>query len=303
MKFHKTTSLRKVVIGISMLVVSIFFISCDEGSKPDYLSEPAPNVENLLESGWQLYNDGSYNDAYAKFLQASERDASIPQVYLGLGYASFQLGDLEDAVSNFQKTIAYSIFDSANADLLQNGSNAGLALSYLALERYDMAISFASDLIKADPVFKFAYDSTVTVEDVFLARALSSFHLNDFETAYFDVLNVDSGADFASVASMETDTSVTISGSSVNTGNGTAQFSISGKNIITVESVELNNATPERSYEVVDFVQGGAAATIFGNPLPLASQTLTVAYMNAPDYGMFLDQLMNEIVRLREENH
>ncbi|MCF7805875.1 MAG: hypothetical protein K9N46_13635 [Candidatus Marinimicrobia bacterium] len=303
MRLHNSLHIKRITTLLLAIGVLLVMTSCDDGSKPDYLSEPAPNVENLLQSGWENYISGDYNTAYDNFFQASERDASVPQIYLGLAYVSLQVGDLEQAVSNFQKTIAYAIFDPDNADMLTYSSNAGLAITYLAMKRYENSVNSATTVIDNAPDFEFHFDNSVTIDDIYLVRALGSFHMKDFEQAYYDVLSVDSNADFSSVVSEETVNDATIRSNTRDLPNGTAQFELQGKDLVTVQSVELTENGTTRSYEIIDFVQGGTTTTIFGNPLPAADQALDVSYVHAPDYGKFLDTLMGEVVRLREENH
>jgi|GEM_PF-2810255 len=303
MRLHNTLHFKRMTTLIVAIGVLLVMTSCDDDSKPDYLSEPAPNVENLLQSGWESYTNGDYSTAYDDFTQASERDASVPQIYLGLGYASLQMGELEQAVSNFQKTIAYAIFDPENADMLMNSSNAGLAVTYLAMKEYENSVDAATTVINSAPNFEFQFDNSMTIADIYLVRALGSFHMKDFEQSYYDVLAVDSNADFSSVVSEETATDATVISNTRDLANGTAQFELQGKKLVTVQSVELTLNSTTRTYEVLNFVQGGSTTTIFGNPLPVSGQTLDVSYVNAPDYGEFLDTLIGEVVRLREENH
>lgn len=301
MKLHNKVWLKQITMLFAGLGLLLIVTACSNEKKPKYLSEPAPNVSNLLDSGWQKYSNGDFSGAYDDFSQASQRDASVPKVYLGMGFASFQMGNLDRAESNFSKTISFAIFDSANADMLINSANAGLSMTYLAKKEYTNSIDAATLVINNDPQFKFQFDNAITVDDIYLTRALSSFHVLDFEQAYYDVIAVNPDADFSSVVGDSTTSNATISSNTRNLTSGTAQFTLSKQHIVTVKSVQMVINT-NRTYKVVNFEQGGATATIFGNPLPTASQALEVSYVNAPDYGKFLDTLMNEIVHLREVN-
>ncbi len=98
----------KKIILISILLL-LLLLGCEE--KFDEPLGPYPTdkegiIQRFIAKGWEAYNDGDYELAYARFDSAVKLDASNSSVYVGLGFSNMQLGS-EDA-SRF--TMARSSF-------------------------------------------------------------------------------------------------------------------------------------------------------------------------------------------------
>ncbi len=68
---------------------------------------PAPQVESLLETAWELYDNGNYETALDTFEAAINLDVFNYEAYLGRGLCQSMLGEYDDAHTSF--TLAISI--------------------------------------------------------------------------------------------------------------------------------------------------------------------------------------------------
>ena len=112
----------------TLFLLMVFLITgCEEYLSDDsFLSTEADSYSGFMTNGWAAFSGGEYDDALTAFQSAAERDATQPEVYLGLGWSQLRLMNAVNAGSNFQKVISFAFLDETNSVQLLNHAHAGL---------------------------------------------------------------------------------------------------------------------------------------------------------------------------------
>ena len=99
-------AIQKITILITGFLLLQSF-GCEEKYSDDsFLFEQPVTYDQLIEEGWIYFQAGDYETSIESFITASERDATQPEVYLGLGWGYARNIELTKSVSNFQKAIS-----------------------------------------------------------------------------------------------------------------------------------------------------------------------------------------------------
>lgn len=271
-------------------VLSLLIVGCTEKLSNDkFLSQPPEYYSAILQEGWDSFEAGRYNQAVELFSQAAEREATLPEVYLGLGWSSYRSNALENGRSYFGQAIAFSFLDSVNGQTIVVESTAGLAGIALAAGEFENAISYVDDVLGENPGFSFTHDDVVDYKALKRIKAISSYYLGDFATAYQQVLDLGlSISDVISVQANGVDNAVaTATGSSTFDGVSTIKVPIAHK-LVLVSAV----ATQNTSYEITSISAGGSTFSVFGNPVLATGDSVRADYYYAADFGRFLSDLV-----------
>ena len=89
----------RIILSLAFLG---FLISC--GVKQDEPSPPPPDIPELINTGWQLYDEGNYSEALEIFDSVISLNDTIPYAYLGLAWSQAQVGELSSALNNYSLT-------------------------------------------------------------------------------------------------------------------------------------------------------------------------------------------------------
>ncbi|MBC8062409.1 MAG: tetratricopeptide repeat protein [Clostridiaceae bacterium] len=125
------------VAAFVLYVLLIYFIF-NSGSK------------NSFNKGKKLLNQSDYYGAINYFNQAEKSDKKNSILYLNLGEAYFRIKKYEEALTNFNKSLAIT---STNPNAF-----AFKAYDYVMLENYVEADKFCAEALKLDPKNAFAYN-------------------------------------------------------------------------------------------------------------------------------------------------
>jgi tetratricopeptide (TPR) repeat protein len=177
---HRFTLFNSIIL--SALIMAFGISGCGE-DEPE-----GPTVEEIANEGWALYEGRDYTGALAKFDEAISEDPNYVDAYVGMGWSHGKLTQLADCISSFQTALAK---DAQNEDAL-----AGIALAYLADDKYDQAIASANQVLASNPNYSFAHGN-VTSRNLHIVLAESYYYKGDFEDAQseVDILNPGNGLD------------------------------------------------------------------------------------------------------------
>lgn len=276
---------------ISIIAVLILLIMGCTGkvSNDAFLAQPPEYYNALLQDGWTSFEAGRYSQAVEEFSLAAEREATMPEVYLGLGWSSYRNNALENGRSYFGSAIAFSFLDTTSGDSIVIESTAGLAGIALAAGEYEDAISYVDEVLTGDPAFAFTHDATVNTDALKRIKAIASYYLGDFATAYQQVLDLDLTVIgvIPVLANGFNNAVATATGTTSFDGIATVKVPVSHK-LVLVSSVATQNTT----YEIKSVADGGNTFSVFGNPALAAGDSVRADYYYTNDFGKFLSDLV-----------
>ncbi len=136
----------------------------------------------LMEEAWDEYLLGNYNAATSKFQQVLNRDATITEAYVGLGW-SYTLAEIFDkGLNNFVFAQARSDFGPFAADVY-----AGMASNYAASNADSLSVIYARKALETEPDWTFFKDANLSARDLHVLIAQAYFHNRQFMYAKDEV--------------------------------------------------------------------------------------------------------------------
>lgn len=92
----------KKILLISVLLLLMLANCSEQVDEPlgPYPGDTEGILQQFIEKGWESYNNGDYDIAYARFDSAVKLDAGNADAYVGLGYSNMQLGSEDDSRFN-----------------------------------------------------------------------------------------------------------------------------------------------------------------------------------------------------------
>lgn len=280
----------------------------------------APTVSSHMESGWDAFEQGNYDEAVEDFNAAKLRNANCQDAYLGLGWGYARIHEYTRSVSNFMLflSLVEDVSDSADA-------YAGLTMTYFATppdlteadkiaERDSTAFEYARKTLSLNPDYVFSHDPRITAQALHVLIAQSYFNRKDYIKALkrinteIDTLYIQSLIDSETITQVLTDTiEAVILGETPLTG--LARLDISRQvisdgdtSVVEVKLVDVLSIKDDYlgvEYNVSSFQQGGAQVFFYGNPIPQEGDKFMVDYLYAEDYGVFLSVLLSKLQELQ----
>ncbi len=191
--------------GFGFAVLGLLLIGCEEHSQD--IPTSYTTMDQLMATGWGLYNSGDYLDAQQIFWEATNFNALYLPAYDGLGWCAVRLTDFTDAAVQF--SFITTLADPATQAPLLADAYAGLALS-AAIERAVMELSEAPDPAALQALAQESISSALIVfalmplgyapadhdagfgsADLHLLNAQNYFYLQEFENAEMELTSVD----------------------------------------------------------------------------------------------------------------
>ncbi|MBT3606890.1 MAG: hypothetical protein HN515_01430 [Candidatus Marinimicrobia bacterium] len=279
-------------LRIQLLILIVFLaVGCEEFlSNDDFLSAEADSYTGFLANGWNAFSTGEYEDALTAFHSAAERDATQPEVYLGLGWSQLRLMDAVNAESNFQKVISFAFLDESNATQLLNDAHAGLTFLELVNSDYENVINFGNKVISNDSNYEFDKDNTINVTSVLNTMAEAHYYLNQISDSF--KISVGLGDGFLTVENIKDTATVShhYDNSSID-GMVNATVSKGAHLLILVESATVSGL----NYSIAEIYEGTNGFDIIGNPVPSVGDTVLIDYYYTTNYADFLVELISNI--------
>ena len=276
-----------------LLLILLIVIGCEDYLSDDsFLNADAESYSGFMISGWNAFSTGDYDDALLAFHSAAERDATQPEVYLGLGWSQLRLMDAVNAESNFQKVISFAFLNETNAAQLTNDAFAGLTFVELVNSDYESVISFGSKVISNDGNYEFNQDNTINIASVLNTMAEAHYYLNEISDAF--EISVGLGENFSTVTNTNDTAKVSLhyDNSDID-GIVNATLSNEAHLLISVE----NATTSGLNCSVAEIYEGTNGFDIILNPVPAIGDTVIVAYAYTTDYADFLVELISKITQ------
>ncbi len=187
--FRKQLSIS--VLTAALIFAFIGFPGCEKESE-DIPTGPATTVEGLVEDGWAMYVQGSFQEAVTCFNNAANAEAQNLEAYLGMGYAFAQLNELTRSLQNFDNVIGLcpvlietGEISEEDANKLRAESYAGMASAYLADREYTNAIENANTVLEMDENFEHRWIEGFDDTQVTLIKAEAYFGGNYFADCMF----------------------------------------------------------------------------------------------------------------------
>ncbi|MCF7905270.1 MAG: hypothetical protein K9M49_08985, partial [Candidatus Marinimicrobia bacterium] len=177
-------------IFLSVILAALMIGCANEFSdNADYLTEAPESYDDLMLQGWTAFENEDYDAAITAFSVAAERNATLPGVYLGLGWANIRALNLEEGRIYLGSASAFAFLDSVNSETITRDVKAGLAGIALAEHNYEDAVSYVDEVLAEDASYVFTYDSGVDADALKRIRMLSSFYLGEYTAAFNEVMD------------------------------------------------------------------------------------------------------------------
>jgi tetratricopeptide (TPR) repeat protein len=188
----------KMKILVSLILVALMLGCAREFSdNADYLTEPPESFEDLMIQGWAAFESEHYATAIETFAAAAERKATLPEVYLGLGWSNIRDLNLEDGRIYLGSAISFAFLDAEHGAGIALDAQAGLAGIALMEGEYDQAISYVSAIIATDPAYEFSHDTEINLNALKRIRMIAAYYQGAYADAFQEVLEL--GLDMSSV--------------------------------------------------------------------------------------------------------
>lgn len=203
---EKVKDLKKTIHEVQLLNLSSntnYFYVVESGNEQGLATSSEQQfttlkaLQDFIDEAWLDYDNGNFASAIPKFKQAIDLEpngAGIHDAFNGLGwtYASNTIDSLDRAIENFdgallrQPTFTESL--------------AGRGFTYLALKKYNEAITDLESTLQRNANFEFSHNSEINANDVRLALAEGYFFRQELDKAQTEVNQLDpsNGLDAAS---------------------------------------------------------------------------------------------------------
>jgi len=175
-------SIHKLLFWVNCLGIILIL---SNGCGWDNLAS-GPIAEQLLEEGWNLYEQREYTEAIDKFDRALRQDPNLVDGYNGLGWSNFALQNLAKSSSFFSQA---ATIDTNAVDVL-----VGSAFSWFERNQYNRSIEWGEracntdstkfDLKPIETDYTFSHNWQVTSKSLRKIIALSNYYLGNFSEAH-----------------------------------------------------------------------------------------------------------------------
>jgi len=178
----------KILLAIGLVAL---MLSCStEFSDDDFLVEPPESFDDLMAQGWSAFETENYGIAVETFAAAAERKATLPEVYLGLGWSNIRDLNLENGRIYLGSAISFAFLDAENGAQIILDSQSGLAGIALVEGNYDMAIDYIDQVLSVAPAYVFSHDPSVNLEALKRIRMTAAYFQGDYADAFQEVLDL-----------------------------------------------------------------------------------------------------------------
>jgi len=145
--------------------------------------EVCDNAQCLTDEGWQLFEQGQYQNAIAKFNEALTKDPAYADAYNGLGWSYANLDSLNRALKKFGLCIANGMTTAdPYAGCAPVYRDAGFITGYL-----DSGVWTDSTALAKDSDYEFSHDDTFDSDDLHLILAQCYYRLGRYLDAKAEV--------------------------------------------------------------------------------------------------------------------
>ncbi len=168
--------MRNIAIILSVIIILLGSV-CSESSSPK------ASDDEILNDGWENFENGDFEEALELFLELVDREASLAEAYCGMGWCLANQGFLDSALQNFTN----ALIENPDQDLI-NDIYAGQGFSYEASAMYQNCL-LVTGLVDSD--WSFEHDQNLSYSDLILLRAICHYGLADFANSLIEVQILD----------------------------------------------------------------------------------------------------------------
>lgn len=292
---------------VAMAALLIVVAGCSK--EDEYNPSGAPiSVTQQIGDGWNDYLAGNYSSALSRFEDAAARDATSLESYLGIGWASYQLQEYDQARGNFNNVIALAElpdlgFSAAMAETLMVEATAGLGSVQYANDDPTSALTLAREVLTRMPTFRFRHDHAIDWRRMRLLEAEACISLNKYSDALIAVTHLDSSLyNDRTLLPIVTRPLTVIQLDSLSTRFGQYGLTIPDPSLVLVVSVVDTTRYLDGSpvpIPLYSMVEGGSSFVVQANPQPAIGFQYRTTYLRTGDYAQFLGRLGALIQQLR----
>jgi len=131
-------------------------------------SEPPATTADVIQQGWELFEQGKYESALSQFIDAVYMEPNKEGGYHGKAWCYLLLNQPTDAIDNFYLAIGRG---NQTLDPL-----AGLAGAFLANANYADAIVKGEAVLAANVNYYFEHEPLINFQDIRLILAMAYYH-------------------------------------------------------------------------------------------------------------------------------
>jgi len=180
----------KTKILFSLVLIALLMSCAKEFSDNDYLVQAPESFDALMAQGWLAFETRHYDIAVETFAAAAERKATLPEVYLGLGWSSMRNLNLENGRVYLGSAISFAFLDAANEAQIIRDAQSGLAGIALIEAEYETAITYVDGILEADPNYTFSHDTSINPSALKRIRMTATYYQGDYSDAFQEVLDL-----------------------------------------------------------------------------------------------------------------
>ncbi len=153
------------------------------------------NVDELVQQGWQWFEEGQWDSAYVAFGQAVSQNPQHAEAWLGMGWTSLRLYDPVYAHQSLLRTLslggdslhAWAGLAIGDADPIPDPTLYGAPLDSVL----HLALRAANEVLQRDPTYAFPHDPGANATVILLEKARVLCSLGRFAEALAVVQQVD----------------------------------------------------------------------------------------------------------------
>lgn len=129
--------MKKIILYISLVVITLFVTNINAIGQEE---------RKFIRKGNKEYNKGNFKEATVNYLKSSDIDSTYYTALFNVGNAGYKDGNLESALTAFQK-LSEDVKSSENpSDLLYNLGN-----THFKMEKYEEAIDSYKKSLRINP--------------------------------------------------------------------------------------------------------------------------------------------------------
>ena len=156
----------------------LLLLACPTEEDPP--EEPLPpGLELYIQEGWAYLSVLLYEDALDKFEEALSVDSENIEASMGKAWSLLFLD-----TGNTLDLMKYLFEKGVSDSTLSADAYCGLSIVTFAQGNYMSAITYADNLLSADPNYIFEYISEIDIYDILLVKAQAQFLTQNYMDAY-----------------------------------------------------------------------------------------------------------------------
>ena len=177
-------------ILLAIVLVALMMSCSTEFSDDDFLVGPPESFDDLMSQGWSAFETENYGIAVETFAAAAERKATLPEVYLGLGWSNIRDLNLENGRIYLGSAISFAFLDVENGAQIILDAQSGLAGIALAEGDYDSAIDYVDQVLSSQPAYVFSHDTRVDLDALKRIRMTAAYFQGDYADAFQEIVDL-----------------------------------------------------------------------------------------------------------------